>query len=771
MKHLFHNNAKVLALFIFLFVAKAQAQTYSLGTTSTGSLIGYSGKETTCDCPTGYVAVGYTGGSAAWMDRFQLICAKLNSDGTVGTSLSYATAVGPVSGASNDHNSIGNITATGNYALTSFSGTSTNYTTYGNFMSSLIGLATPITSIVSSNTNNSVNLSNFGPIGPSLGSVSVPAGNVIVGVVGESGSNAGTGNSYVAGLKLRYAPIMKTAIPTPLISSFTPTHGCSGINVTITGSNFTGTTAVSIAGKSVASFIVNSNTSITATVGSADITGTIKITTPNGIAISSGTFSIGSNVNVYAYVTNINANNVSVINTANNTISTTIPVGSTPWGVSASPDGSKVFIANTGSNTVSVINTSTNKVTNTITVGTNPSGIVCSHDGSRVYVANKGSYTVSVINTANNLVVSTIQVGALPWGITITPDDSKVYVADNGNDQVSVINTSNNSVIATVGVGIYPNGIVSSPDGSKVYVANASSVVSVINTATNTVSANVSVGTNPWGINVNPDGSRIYVSNQDVNSLSVIDAASNNVIATVNVGSSPKGVSVTPDGSKVYVASPISNTISVINTATNTLINTISAGNGAFGFGNFIANLVTACGSVPVKIVDFAVIGKGNQTQLDWNTENEENLSSYNIQHSTDGISFTNIGTVNAIGSGANSYQFTDNKPNNGINYYRLESIDKNGSISYSKVVTCQLSIFIYQLSIFPNPTRDLVTVKGNHIASIQMIDNIGRVVKVVSLKDATNPTISVSSLPTGVYHLRIQATDGKVSALGIVKE
>lgn len=51
------------------------------------------------------------------------------------------------------------------------------------------------------------------------------------------------------------------------------------------------------------------------------------------------------------------------------------------------------------------------------------------------------------------------------------------------------------------------------------------------------------------------------------------------------------------------------------------------------------------------------------------------------------------------------------------------------------------------------------------------MIDNMGRVVKVVSLKDATNPTLSVYSLQAGVYHLRIQNTDGNVSGVGFVKE
>jgi len=89
----------------------------------------------------------------------------------------------------------------------------------------------------------------------------------------------------------------------------------------------------------------------------------------------------------------------------------------------------------------------------------------------------------------------------------------------------------------------------------------------------------------------------------------------------------------------------------------------------------------------------------------------------------------------------------------------------------YSLVFSKPLSIINSQLSIYPNPARDVVTVKGSHIASVQVIDNLGRVVKVITSKDALNPTVSVKGLPAGVYHLLVQTTDGKVSSIGMVKE
>ena len=65
----------------------------------------------------------------------------------------------------------------------------------------------------------------------------------------------------------------------PRISSFTPTSGAPGTSVTITGCGFTGSTTVAFHGLS-ASFSVNSDTQITATVPNGATTGLISVTTP-----------------------------------------------------------------------------------------------------------------------------------------------------------------------------------------------------------------------------------------------------------------------------------------------------------------------------------------------------------------------------------------------------------------------------------------------------------------------------------------------------------
>ncbi|AKB74355.1 hypothetical protein MSLAZ_1094 [Methanosarcina lacustris Z-7289] len=70
----------------------------------------------------------------------------------------------------------------------------------------------------------------------------------------------------------------------------------------------------------------------------------------------------------FAYISNVDDNTVSVIDTATDTVTVT-SVGTNPKGVAVSPDESKVYVTNEGENTVSVINTSTNTVTASVPVG------------------------------------------------------------------------------------------------------------------------------------------------------------------------------------------------------------------------------------------------------------------------------------------------------------------------------------------------------------------------------------------------------------------
>ncbi|MBD2770197.1 IPT/TIG domain-containing protein [Hymenobacter sp. BT664] len=83
-------------------------------------------------------------------------------------------------------------------------------------------------------------------------------------------------------------------VPGPTITSFSPAGGLVGTVVVITGTNFTGATAVAFNGQPAASFTVNSPTQITATVAPGTTTGPITVTTPTGTGTSATPFVVAS---------------------------------------------------------------------------------------------------------------------------------------------------------------------------------------------------------------------------------------------------------------------------------------------------------------------------------------------------------------------------------------------------------------------------------------------------------------------------------------------
>jgi len=135
-----------------------------------------------------------------------------------------------------------------------------------------------------------------------------------------------------------------------------------------------------------------------------------------------------------AYVANFGSNSVSVIDTATTTVvpvpdGEAIKVGVVPIGLAITPDGARVYVVNVNFSPVlppplgdvSVIDTATNTVVDTVVVGAGPRAVAITPDGAHAYVTNFYDDTLSVIETATNRVVDMVPnvIGGPNW-VTIT---------------------------------------------------------------------------------------------------------------------------------------------------------------------------------------------------------------------------------------------------------------------------------------------------------------------------------------------------------------
>ncbi len=192
------------------------------------------------------------------------------------------------------------------------------------------------------------------------------------------------------------------------------------------------------------------------------------------------------------------------------------------------------------------------------------------------------------------------------------------------------------------------------------------------------------------------------------------------------------------------------------------------------GYGLNLYSDTLVISNLPISLSSIVASSINNTIHVNWQTASELNTYKFNIQHSYDGKSFTDIGTVYAKGAGANSYEFIDKTPSSGSNFYRIKSIDKDGSASFTKSVFINLNENTF-FSINPNPANDVVVIKFNKPidkATIIVYDNSGKIVNNQSVSGTSNAyTINTQSLSKGTYLVKVKtATESYMSKLLIIK-
>jgi uncharacterized delta-60 repeat protein len=163
--------------------------------------------------------------------------------------------------------------------------------------------------------------------------------------------------------------------------------------------------------------------------------------------------------------------------------------------------------------------------------------------------------------------------------------------------------------------------------------------------------------------------------------------------------------------------------------------------------------------ALPLKLLNVTAKKEGKIHLLQWNTTQKINIDRFEIERSTNGKNYSSIGKMNA---GFSKYNFTDEKPFTGINYYRLKMIDKDGKFEYSPVRIVNNSGNFY-VTIYPLPAKNRlnIQVQSNKTEKAQILvtDISGKtlITSSVSLSVGVNNTfINLQSPSKGVYFLKI---------------
>lgn len=133
----------------------------------------------------------------------------------------------------------------------------------------------------------------------------------------------------------------------------------------------------------------------------------------------------------HAFVPNLDAGTVSVIDLLNAETDATVEVCPGPPGGALTPDQVTYIVACGGSDEVALINTASFEVTGRVSgLGPRPFSVAVPGGGRYAVVNNAGGSTVSIVDIEERTVAQTIEVGAQPIVVRVHPDGERVFVAN-----------------------------------------------------------------------------------------------------------------------------------------------------------------------------------------------------------------------------------------------------------------------------------------------------------------------------------------------------
>ncbi len=168
--------------------------------------------------------------------------------------------------------------------------------------------------------------------------------------------------------------------------------------------------------------------------------------------------------------------------------------------------------------------------------------------------------------------------------------------------------------------------------------------------------------------------------------------------------------------------------------------------------------------SLPMELLYFDAKVVGTRTQLTWATASEQNSARFEVERSSEGTLFDAIGGLPAAVNSLKErpYEFSDEQPLPGANYYRLRMVDADGSFSYSPIRQVHVRFKEDPWQIFPSPAHEILQVvclnpsfADSEPVQWYVLDLLGRVRLQGNHPDGAAWSIPLHTLSAGQYVFR----------------
>ncbi len=162
--------------------------------------------------------------------------------------------------------------------------------------------------------------------------------------------------------------------------------------------------------------------------------------------------------------------------------------------------------------------------------------------------------------------------------------------------------------------------------------------------------------------------------------------------------------------------------------------------------------------SLPVELFGFTVQLKDkNNALVNWKVGTEVNVSEYQLERSIDTKTFELVDIIKA--EKKTYYQFTDKNLNSGNYYYRLKTVDNDGTFQYSPITSLAIKNG-QSLLVHNNPAQDVLVVQSDDALverTIGLYNLEGKLIQQKTVEQGiTMVAFDVQMFYAGTYIVRI---------------
>jgi len=147
-----------------------------------------------------------------------------------------------------------------------------------------------------------------------------------------------------------------------------------------------------------------------------------------------------------------------------------------PYNLTLSPDGSRLYVVGQESNQVVVVDPMAGKVIEKIDVGERPHTIALSPDGQSAYVSNQWANNIYRIDLEESRITDTLAGGSGPAGMVVDHEGKNLFVVNSYSSDISIFDLENQREKRRLNAGNNPVSAAMTPDGSEVYVSSRRSI-------------------------------------------------------------------------------------------------------------------------------------------------------------------------------------------------------------------------------------------------------------------------------------------------------